>query len=127
MGSERIQSTVMAMSAGRKDAMNKLKPRTDPARLGGEQRDDANVVSGTAPNAIGGYADLRTIATYLGVSRATIFRFLSDPDDPIPAHKPGGKLLFKLSAVDAWMARHSVKRTADADFERISRLTERQR
>jgi excisionase family DNA binding protein len=105
--------------------VDKLKPRTELDRL--VAGDPADVVSATAPSAIGGYADLRTIATYLAVSRATIFRFLSDPDDPIPAHKPGGKLLVKLSAVDAWMARHSVKRTADADFERISRLTERQR
>lgn len=41
------------------------------------------------------------IATYLGISKETIYRWIDS--DKIPAHKIGKQWKFKVSEVDSWV------------------------
>lgn len=45
-------------------------------------------------------------AEHLSVSEATVYRWARDAADPMPSHKIHGRLLFKLSEVDAWLDGH---------------------
>ena len=51
------------------------------------------------------WMDLRALAGYLSLSRRTVQNLISDPADPLPTYRVGGKLLARRSEVDAWMAR----------------------
>jgi excisionase family DNA binding protein len=50
-----------------------------------------------------GYTDRRGLQAYLGLSKRTIDKLLKHPFHPLPAYRPGEKLLFKLEEVDSWM------------------------
>ena len=47
------------------------------------------------------WSNLEEIATYLGVNKDTIRKWIKKTD--IPAHKIGRQWKFKLSEVDAWV------------------------
>ncbi len=51
------------------------------------------------------YLGTAALAAYLGLSRRTVQTLVTDPNDPLPSYRVGGKLLARRSEVDAWMAR----------------------
>jgi excisionase family DNA binding protein len=60
------------------------------------------------------YLPLTQAAEYLGVSR----RFLESRKAEIPHYRPGGKLLFKRSDLDQWMAQYR-REPATIDLNRL--------
>ena len=54
------------------------------------------------------YLSLRSVAEYTSLSSRTLRRWVNDPEDPLPAYRVGGKLLFKLEQLEHWLARHQV-------------------
>lgn len=55
-----------------------------------------------------GYIDLKTLGKLLGLSPRTLRTCVHDAADPVPAYRVGGKLLFRWSEVEAWVARRRV-------------------
>jgi excisionase family DNA binding protein len=51
--------------------------------------------------------DIRAAARYLGVSRETLYKYISG--DKIPAFKLGSRWRFKKTILDRWMERRSTK------------------
>ncbi len=77
------------------------------------------------------YLSLKALACYSALSRRTLQKHLSDPYDPIPSYRVGGKVLVRRSEFDAWMARRrnekvqALTRLAAADAQAL--LTARPR
>ncbi len=51
------------------------------------------------------YLGMAALAAYVGLSRRTVQNLVTDPTDPLPTYRVGGKLLARRSEVDAWMTR----------------------
>ncbi len=51
------------------------------------------------------YLSMAALSNYLGLSRRTVQNLVTDPSDPLPTYRVGGKLLARRGEVDAWMAR----------------------
>lgn len=56
-----------------------------------------------APNILEGYADRDTLAASFGVAPRTITRWMGQPDG-LPHVHLGGRTLFKIDSVRAWLA-----------------------
>ena len=54
------------------------------------------------------YLSLKSLAEYTSLSTRTLRHWINDPEDPLPAYRVGGKLLFKWSEVERWIKRHRV-------------------
>lgn len=52
------------------------------------------------------WLSLRALSGYSGLSIRTVRYHLTDPSQPIPSYRVGGKLLVRRSEFDAWMAHH---------------------
>ena len=51
------------------------------------------------------FLSMNGLAAYSSLSRRTLQNLLSDPLDPLPSYRVGGKLLVRRSEFDAWMGR----------------------
>ncbi len=49
------------------------------------------------------YLSLKALAGYSGLSVRSLRGFLSDPVRPLPAYRPGGKILVRRSEFDRWI------------------------
>ena len=56
------------------------------------------------------------LATRLSLSTRTIRNYIRNPADPLPAYRVGGRILFKWTEVEAWIAR---RRIEPVDVDRI--------
>ena len=54
------------------------------------------------------FVGTRELAARIGLSPRTIRTKVVDPLDPLPAHRVGGKLLFRWIEVERWIRRHRV-------------------
>ena len=54
------------------------------------------------------YLSLKTVAEHTSLSTRRLRDWVSDPEDPLPAYRVGGKLLFKWVEVERWIRRHRV-------------------
>ena len=66
------------------------------------------------------YLDLKTLSKRLSLSPRTLRSHIYDPDDPLPAYRIGGKLIFRWEAVQQWVERRAVVTTTAADIERMA-------
>jgi hypothetical protein len=57
------------------------------------------------------YVRLDELAAYSSLSPRNLRRYRDAPVHPLPCHRIGGCVLFKLSEFDAWLAEHE-ERTA---------------
>lgn len=60
------------------------------------------------------YLNLSSLSKRLGLSPRTLRSRISDPVRPLPAYRIGGKLLFRLREVEAWVEQCAV-RPVDVD------------
>lgn len=60
------------------------------------------------------YVDLQALSKMLGLSVRTIRTYISDPVDPLPAIRLGGKMIVSLRALHDYLDRHRVQ-PADID------------
>jgi predicted DNA-binding transcriptional regulator AlpA len=61
------------------------------------------------------YLTLRGLADYSKIAPSTLRAYLRDPEHPLPAYQLGGRLLFRVSEVDAWIARRRYRPRVDVD------------
>ncbi len=74
---------------------------------------------------LNGFVDLRRLSKCLCISARTLRECVMRPDDPLPAHRIGGKLLFRWSEVQEWIERHRVQTTnVESIIDDLSRYTE---
>lgn len=57
--------------------------------------------------------DIREASQYLGVSRETLYKYVSD--DRIPAFKLGNRWKFKKTVLDRWMDKQSTRNEERTD------------
>jgi len=62
-----------------------------------------------------GYLTVCELAAYSGLSRATIWRRISDPVHPIPVFRVGRRVLVKPAEFDAWLERERRRQAARLD------------
>lgn len=55
------------------------------------------------------YVRLEELAAYSSLSPRTLRRYRDDPVHPLPSHRIGGSVLFKLSEFDAWLREHEAR------------------
>lgn len=68
------------------------------------------------------YLDLDGLVAYSTLSLRTIHRYRADPKHPLPAHRLGGRLLFKRSEFDQWLRDHEARAArTDEDVRRVVR------
>lgn len=65
--------------------------------------------------------DIREASQYLGVSRDTLYKYVSE--DKIPAFKLGNRWKFKKTVLDRWMDRQSTR--SEEQVERRGRVLTR--
>jgi excisionase family DNA binding protein len=61
------------------------------------------------------WLDLRALTMYAAVSERTIREWIHRPNNPLPAAQVGNKLLVKRSALDEWLAAHTVEPSQSVD------------
>jgi hypothetical protein len=85
-----------------------------PSRLG-QDRPRLVVLEGIElATTLDPYLSLRALAVYSGCSIRWLRAQLGDPHHPLPCYRlPGGKILVRRSAWDAWLARYSQVGRAD--------------
>lgn len=52
------------------------------------------------------FLSLKALAVYSGLSVRTLREYLTDPENPLPCYRVGGKILVRRSEFDAWMIRY---------------------
>ena len=57
------------------------------------------------------YIDLKELSAHIGLSPRTLRKYVTDPVQPLPCFKVGGKLVFKESEVGKWIETFRVKPT----------------
>jgi len=57
------------------------------------------------------YVRLDELAAYSSLSERNLRRYRDAPVHPLPCHRIGGCVLFKLSEFDAWLAEHEQRTT----------------
>ena len=67
------------------------------------------------------YLDLGGLVAYSTLSARTIRRYMADQAHPLPAHRLGGRVLFKRSEFDQWL-RDRETRTSRRDDEEVRRV-----
>ncbi len=58
--------------------------------------------------AIERYIDLQELSERLSLSPRSIRTYVTRSDNPLPAYRIGGKLLFRWDEVEKWVERHRV-------------------
>ena len=56
----------------------------------------------------GEFCDLTVLTDRMCISKRTIRCLVQQPDNPLPAYRVGGKLLFRWQEVETWVGRHRV-------------------
>jgi excisionase family DNA binding protein len=64
---------------------------------------------------------LRELTRYASVSERTLRGWMIAPSDPLPAVRPGGKILVRRSEFDAWLERRRIKPLDIVDIDGIVR------
>jgi excisionase family DNA binding protein len=64
---------------------------------------------------------LRELTRYSSVSERTLRGWISAPSDPLPAVKPGGKILVRRSDFDSWLGRRRIQPLDGIDINGIVR------
>ena len=60
------------------------------------------------------YVDIDELASRLSLSKRTIYTYINDADDPMPAYRIGRKILCFWPEIQDWIKRHKVI-TVDMD------------
>ncbi len=56
-----------------------------------------------------GYINLRDVSTRLSASPRSVRAYVNRSDNPLPAYRIGGKLLFCWDEVEKWVEQHRVR------------------
>ena len=69
------------------------------------------------------YFNIRGLIEYTGLSRQTLYRYMNDPENPLPHHhihptgKGRGSVLIRKREFDAWVARFPGLKSTPAKVE----------